>query len=284
MSEDKILKNFQFHIPVELEKSKDAEGEDTWVVKGIASTADQDLQGEVVDQNGLDISPLKAGRGLFNCDHQKGPENVIGQIEDAEFVKADGKKALMVKGYLFKHQPRAQAFYNILKSIKKGTAPRVHMSIEGKILQRDPISKAIIRNARIDKVALTLDPVNPYTYADLSKSMTTGNIEEIPEPTYLTVEKSELEAAIKIGIEKAMSAGVGSAMAPIARSGGEAMTKESLESKLKRITGKKDKKSQKRVLKSIMQRLCELHPEQDPVELAKVVMSKLKSIEGEQNV
>lgn len=283
MSDEKLIKSFQIHIPVELEKSKDADGEDAWVVKGIASTADQDLQGEVVDQNGLDISPLKAGRGLFNVDHQKGPENVIGQIEDAEFVKADGKKVLMVKGYLFKHQPRAQAFYNIMKSVKKGSAPRVHMSIEGKILQRDTVNKSVIRNARIDKVALTLDPVNPYTYADLSKSLASGNMEEIPEPIHLTLEKTELEKAVEEGVRKALAAGVGPALAPAQRSGGEAMTKESLESKLKKIA-KKDKKTKKRVLKSILQRMCELHPQEDPRDLFKVIASKLKNIEGEENV
>ena len=276
MSDEKIMKSFQIHIPVELEKSKDAEGEDHWIVKGVASTADKDLQGEVVDQNGMDIAPLKAGRGLFNVDHQKGPENVIGQIEDAEFVKSDGKRVLMVKGYLFKHQPRAQAFYNIMKSVKKGSAPRVHMSIEGKILQRDAVNKSVIRNARIDKVALTLDPVNPYTYADLSKSLETGRIDEIPEPAYLTVERTELEKAIEIGIAKAMSAGAGAALAPAARTGGEVMVPESLESKIKRIN-KKDKKSRKQLLKSILQRMLELHPEEDPSDLFKVIAAKLKS-------
>jgi len=280
VSDEKLVKSFQIHIPVELEKSKDADGEDTWVVKGVASTGDTDLQGEMVDQNGLDISQLKAGRGLFNVDHQKGPENVIGQIEDAEFVKADGKKVLMVKGYLFKHQPRAQAFYNIMKSVKPGTPPRVHMSIEGKILQRDAVNKSTIRNARIDKVALTLDPVNPYTYAELSKSLASGQVDEIPEPAYLTMERTELEKTVQAAVEKAMAAGVGPALAPAQRVNGEAMTKESLDSKLKRI-GKKDKKSQKRMLKSILQRMCELHPEEDPRDLWKVIASKLKSTEGE---
>lgn len=277
MSDEKLVKSFQIHIPVELEKSKDADGEDTWVVKGIASTGDTDLQGEMVDQNGLDISQLKAGRGLFNVDHQKGPENVIGQIEDAEFVKSDGKKVLMVKGYLFKHQPRAQAFYNIMKSVKPGTQPRVHMSIEGKILQRDAVNKSTIRNARIDKVALTLDPVNPYTYAELSKSLASGQVDEIPEPAYLTMERTELEKTVQAAVEKAMAAGVGPSLAPTQRVGGEALTKESLDSKLKRI-GKKDKKSQKRMLKSILQRMCELHPEEDPRDLWKAIADKLKSL------
>src|SRR6185369_922744 len=107
-------KDFKFYVPLELEKGE-KDGDEQWVVSGVASTGDEDLQGETIDQSGLDISMLKAGRGLFNWDHQKGPENVLGQIEDADFVTKDGKTVLMVKGYLFKHQDRAKAFYNILK-------------------------------------------------------------------------------------------------------------------------------------------------------------------------
>lgn len=283
MSDDKILKSFQFHVPVELEKSNSPEGDEEWSIKGIASTPDSDLQGEVVDQNGLDISLLKAGRGLFNVDHQKGPENVIGQIEEAEFVTQDGKKALLVKGYLFKHQERAKAFYNILKSLKKSSGARVHMSIEGKILQRDVVNKQVIRKARIDKVALTLDPVNPYTYVDLAKSLASGNLEEVPEPSYISTEKADLEKIVENAVAKAMAAGVGNSKAPGQQVGGEAMTRESLDRKLKYIS-KKDKKSQKRMLKSIMQRLCELHPEENPSDLFEVLASKLKNIEGDKDV
>jgi hypothetical protein len=162
--------SFKFYTPVELIKAE-KDGQEVWQIQGIASTDDQDLQGESIDQNGLDISVLKAGRGLFNWDHQKGPENILGQIEDADFVDHNGKKALMVKGYLFQHQERAKAFYNILKSLKKGSGSRVHFSVEGKIIARDLQDQKNIKKARIDKVALTLDPVNPFTYAQLVKSL-----------------------------------------------------------------------------------------------------------------
>jgi hypothetical protein len=88
---------------------------------------------------------------------------------------------------------------------------------------------------------------------------------------------------IKEAVQKALTAGAGPALAPTSRTGGEALTKESLESKIKNIQ-KKDKKSQKRVLKSILKRMCELYPEEDPKDLLKVIASKLKNIEGEENV
>jgi len=197
-------KDFLVHIPVDIEKSKDG---DEWRIKGIASTGDTDLHGESVDQEGLDISALKAGRGIFNVDHQKGPENVVGIIEDADFIDVDGKKCLQVEGYLLKEQDRAKAFYNIMKSLKKGTGPRIHMSIEGKILQRDFSDQKRIKKARIDKVALTLDPVNPYTFAELCKSLNSPddiqpdvnggvvhNIENIEE--MVEVRKSDLEVML----------------------------------------------------------------------------------------
>lgn len=271
-------KDFKFYVPLELVKS-DKDGEaDEWQIKGIASTPDEDLQGETVDQDGLDISLLKAGRGLFNFDHQKGPENVLGQIEDAEFVEQDGKKCLMVKGYLFKHQERAKAMYNILKSLKKGTAPRVQMSIEGKILQRDFINNKAIKKARIDKVALTLDPVNPYTYADLCKSLASPEpIEPVqPAPTSdeVIIKKSDLEALVEFA-QKALAAGIGGMKAPEARSGGEVMARESLDSSPKPTTHVKRKKDKKGVVRSLVKSLQEMYPSQDPSEIAVMVIESL---------
>ena len=46
--------NFKFNVPLDIIKSDD----DGWKVKGIASTEDKDLQGEIVKQQGLDISVL----------------------------------------------------------------------------------------------------------------------------------------------------------------------------------------------------------------------------------
>jgi hypothetical protein len=269
-------KDFKFHIPVDLVKGDD----DEWRIEGVASTEDEDLQGETVDQNGLDISMLKAGRGLFNYDHQKGPENIIGEIEDADFVNRDGKKCLMVKGYLFKHQDRSKAFFNILKSLKKGSAQRVQMSIEGKILQRDFVNNKAIKKARVDKVALTFDPVNPYTYAQLVKSLNSPEPiqEEVIQPIEIkdetiTIRKSDLEKILDFA-QKALSAGVGYASAPASRTGGAAMTKESLESKVSNV-GEKDKKKKdkKDMLKSLMKSLKEAYPEKDPMELAEWVLN-----------
>lgn len=272
-------KSFKFEIPVELLKS-DNEDEQEWKIQGIASTDDEDLQGETVDQSGLDISMLKAGRGLFNYDHQKGPENILGQIEDAEFVEQDGKRKLLVKGYLFKHQERSKAFFNILKSLKKANGSRVHMSIEGKIIQRDFNNNKAIKKARIDKVALTLDPVNPYTYTELVKSLNSPEPIEIKEEIQINgdeiiIKKTDLERILDFA-QKALAAGVGQADAPATRTGGSAMMKESLESNPKSVTyGEKKKKDKKGVLKSLLKSLREAYPNEDPYKLSELALETL---------
>lgn len=269
----KELKDFKFHIPVELVKGE-GEAEEFWRVRGIASTSDQDLQGETIDQDGLDISVLKAGRGLFNVDHLKGPENIIGQIEDAEFVMHEGKKSLLVDGYLFKEQPKAQAFRNILKSLKKGASSRVHMSIEGKIIQRDPKDGATIKKARIDKVALTLDPVNPFTFVELCKSLNTPEPEVVQEQVVESTEemveisKKQLEILVDVA-QKAMAAGIGYAGAPESRTGGSAMAKEDLDCKKKDVSSQKKKvKDKKKMVKSLIESLKAAYPTHDSWEIA----------------
>lgn len=283
-------KDFKFHIPVELVEIEKAQKEsddapDSWRIKGIASTGDEDLQGEAVNQEGLDVSVLKAGRGVFNFDHQKGPENVLGQVEKAEFVKHEGKKCLMVEGYLFKHQDRAKAFYNIMRSLKKGNGPRIHFSIEGKILERDWKNPKAINKARVEKVALTLDPVNPYTYAELVKSLQKCECEEVNKSEELIqINAEDLELVVETA-EKALAAGAGYADAPTSRNGGSAMTKESLESRVKNVASKqKKKKIQKSMVKSIIEKVREAFPDKDPVELAELVVKaflKRKFDEGD---
>lgn len=263
---------FKFSIPVDIQKSD--ENDSKWRVKGIASTENPDLQGEEVVQEGLDISLLKAGRGLFNLDHKKDPEYVLGQIEDANFIKYDGKTALEVEGYLFDKQPKAQAMYNILRSVKKSNGPRVHMSIEGKVLERDAFNSKKIKKARIDKVALTLDPVNPFTFADLAKSFN-GDAElpgdsEISEND-VVISRAKLEKLLDV-VTKALEAGAPSG-APSTRANGEVVQSESLDSKAKMVTYKeKKKKLDKGMVKSVIDSLWKAFPNRDPKELVEMTI------------
>lgn len=247
--DEKLIKSFTFDIPVELVKSNtegsDDEAEDSWKIRGVASTEDEDLQGEVLVQDGIDLSVIKSGKGLFNNNHSNNPEDIIGAIEDAEIINVANKKVMEVKGYLFKHQPRAQAYYNIMKSLKKGSAPRVHYSVEGKVVERDRANSKKIQKAIITKVALTLDPVNSNTFASLAKSLTQAKIE---------IEKQEFFDAILAyaqEVKKAMEAGCGHSKAPTERKGGEALGKESLDKKKKKINSKQAKKLEKALIDAL---------------------------------
>jgi len=259
-------KDFKFYVPVDLIKADkaDEDAEDSWQIQGIASTGDLDYQGETVDQSGLDISFLKAGKGSFNHDHKPGPNNVLGAIDDAEFVNYNGAQALMVKGYLFKHQDLARGYYGIMKSLRKGAAPRVHFSIEGKILERDKNDVSTIRKAKITKVALTEFPVNSNTYASLIKSLSA--LDEV--------------FAVTEEIEKAMEAGIGGTKAPTDRVGGEALVSESLDSNVKSVGEKNSKKKKKiteQVIKSTIAILVAKHPEANPLDLARLVCTSFEN-------
>ena len=270
--------NFKFYMPIDLIKgdSSQSDDESDWRIEGVASTEDEDLQGEAVDQNGLDISVLKAGRGVFNWDHKSDPQYVLGEIEDADFIDVNGKKALKVKGYLFKHQENAKSIYGILKSLKKSSKHRVQMSIEGKILQRDPFNSKAIKKARITKVALTLDPVNPYTYADLVKALNNNEepaqfeVSENKEES-VTIKKSDLKAILDFA-QKALSAGTGYAGAPGSMTGGSAMTTESLEGKEHNVTYQEKKTKKKNMLKSLIKSLKNAYPNEDTLKLSELVI------------
>ncbi len=168
MAEDENSKNFNFCIPLDFSKASNGD----WRIKGLASTEHLDLQGEIVRQNSLDITPLKEGRGLLNWDHKDGPENILGAVDGAELTE----KGLEVEGYLYKNSERAKSVYNLLSSFKDKDKRRLQMSIEGKILRRAGPNGRDIAAARIDKVALTFDPVNPNTYAQLVKSLSSDAV------------------------------------------------------------------------------------------------------------
>lgn len=162
-----LWSRFAFDVPVELVKS-DVEDENGWKIRGLASTDDKDMQGEIVKQTGLDISPIKKGSGWINYNHSNSPEDIVGKLDDADITN----KGLMVEGYLFRKHKRSQAIYQILKSLEDKDRQSVKLSIEGKILKRTGSDNKVIASAKVDKVAITLDPINCNTYVELVKAMT----------------------------------------------------------------------------------------------------------------
>lgn len=168
---------FNFNIPLQvLEKGEDGD----WYVEGIAATENKDFQGEILKIDGLDIATLSKN-GFFNEDHKKGFQHILGKIEHAEKRENEEVgKHLYVKGRLFKTQPGAQACYNIMKELSNSDK-QMQLSVEGKILKREGKDKKIITKAKVENVALTLNPVNDHTFATFLKSFGDGGFSEVKE-------------------------------------------------------------------------------------------------------
>jgi len=172
-------KNFSFNIPVKLVKGKDKE---EWRIGGVASTEHKDFQGEIVKIDGLDISTLSKN-GFFNEDHKKGFKNVLGKIDFVEKRKNDDVgKHLYVEGKLFQSQPSSKAAWNILNELgKSDSGKKMQLSVEGKIIKRTGKDKKVVQKAKIENIALTLNPINDYTFASFVKSFQDFENEKLKE-------------------------------------------------------------------------------------------------------
>ena len=184
---------FKIIIPAQLEKAKNGE----WKVHGLASTDNIDKQGESIIQKGIDMSPVDEGRGLLNWDHDNSPENIIGVLDG--YKQTDN--GLYVNGRLFQNHTRAKAVREIMCSLSKGDNGRMGMSVEGKILERDPKDRNVIKKCQIKAVALTMNPVNSDTHCDIAKSLNSADVEFDADGK----EKSELSEKPTYTIDQLMA-------------------------------------------------------------------------------
>ncbi len=160
---------FSFWMPAQavvLTKSKkdgaDEEGR-RWI-QGIASTSSKDLQGEIIDQQGIDFSYFLK-HGFFNWDHKEGPEEKVGEPTECKLTK----NGLWVKGFLWKNKKRSDGIWEFMNSIaSSGSDRRMGFSIQGKVKRRQG---HIIKECWIQDIAITACPVNTATWAEIAKSL-----------------------------------------------------------------------------------------------------------------
>ena len=287
-------KKFKITVPAKFEKAKNGD----WRVYGLASTPTKDLQGEVVDPKGLDLAPIEKGRGLFNFDHKKGPENMIGAIDT--YKKDDS--GLYLGGYLFKNHDRAKAVYNVMSSLKKSDRGRVGLSIEGMIKERSGSNSKTVSKALITGCAVTFNPINTESYCDLVKSFSGVEFEDQPGVECNIDAEKESKAAFNIDekdtliftaeqvvdlIQKALTVGSGKlTQVPDERKGGNALAKEDLDQKIKstkqsRDGMKKIKKGDSIFYKSafleIIENLKDLYPNVSVTEIFETVKDRLNT-------
>lgn len=281
------------------------------IIDGVATTEDRDNQDEILMLSGADIGDM-AARGYFNDNHGTGFVNTLGRITHARkiFKKEDAKDGreaqywdrmqrpfLYVKGYLFDEgeHPNAKAVASIMKEFKKmGTPLDVQMSVEGKIVKREPngkIARSMIRN-----VALTLVPANTNTGAQvvneearqavLTKCREAGTTEDYANTLLkslqgtpdISIRKGFIELPdekdgeiaklkhVEDNIKKAqkmikmLSAGNAGAAAPSNRVGGGTLMSEKKAEDVKSVGPELKREKRKKVLKSLIQKIKDQNP------------------------
>lgn len=160
---------FRFWVPAQAvvckggRKGADKKGR-RWI-EGIASTSSRDLQGEIVEQNGIDFRYFLK-YGYFNYDHKKDIEYKIGQPTECKVTP----RGLWVKGYLLEGKDQADKVWEHMQSLdRSGASRRMGFSIEGKVKRR---AGAKILECWIKDIAITPAPVNVTTWAQIAKSLT----------------------------------------------------------------------------------------------------------------
>ncbi|MDD6224071.1 MAG: hypothetical protein PUB18_03630, partial [bacterium] len=188
------INNFSFWCPVDISKAIDeTTGEEIMLLGGIASTADEDSDGEFLDPKGFDIKPLIES-GLVNWHHQAKtcPATIVGEPTKAE-IRKDG---LYIETKLYPSSQVARDIWELAQTLDRDSKTRrLGYSIEGKVLERksnDPkspdykkISKAIITG-----VAITHQPKNPKTFANIIKGEIDDDFDEEEEDENTDEEKS----------------------------------------------------------------------------------------------
>lgn len=192
----KEINNFNFWCPVEISKAIDQEtGEELMLLGGIASTADEDSDGEFLDPKGFDIKPLIES-GMVNWHHQAKtcPATIVGEPLKAE-IKKEG---LYIETKLYPSSQVARDIWELAKTLDKDSSTRrLGYSIEGKVLERksenrnSPDYKKITK-AIITGVAITHQPKNPKTFANIIKGEIGDDFVE-DEQTKETADKKQQE-------------------------------------------------------------------------------------------
>ena len=166
---DILEKNFNFWMPIDISKAKESDDGKVRVIEGIASTPDVDLQNEKVVVKGIDYSYFLK-HGYFNWDHQKGPDNKVGEPWICKAVP----EGLYVKGFLYKGKKVADALWEHIQSLKSNPQSnrKVGFSLEGKTLLKKGQN---ILKCWIKDIAITTAPINYNTYLDVVKSLSSYN-------------------------------------------------------------------------------------------------------------
>lgn len=132
---------------------------------GVASSESRDSYGEIIKQQGINLSLVRQGKVVVNAEH----DNItIGKIEQAEIRNG----TLYVEGIVYLKTPKAKRFYDLLKD-NDPTRP-VTLSIEFVNPGYSKYDRSIVNEIVLTGVALIGikdEPANKDTYVELLKSV-----------------------------------------------------------------------------------------------------------------
>ena len=169
---------FDLYLPLVKRAEERLHGAKVRLIYGISSTPDTDLQGQRMRQEGINFQPL-LDSGFFNWNHFERPGDLLGEPFDAKLVEQkNGELGLEVVGMLYEGVEDADDLWRLMQALESNpnAKRRIGWSVQGDVndLQGDDIYKSTV-----DQLALTHEPVNPFTWAKLYKSlmrsMTTAN-------------------------------------------------------------------------------------------------------------
>lgn len=268
---------FKFVMPAELVKAKDG----SWSISGLASSSSIDRQGEIILPDGIDATPIDQGKGFFNFDHSNDPENTIGTLDG--YKKTD--RGMFVRGRLFKNHTRAKAVYEIMSSLDKSDKGRMGFSVEGKVIERDASNPNIIKRCVVKNVALTMNPVNTDTYADIIKSFNSSDVSfdstgKTQEET--SIVKSDEQPTFTASqvldiVTKALGIGTGNAAAPNTLTGGDAMVQSDMKPKKKKKLKEMNKSMFKSNMDSMLNKLQALYPNNTREQIWEAVKDRMNT-------
>lgn len=176
--QDEKFKSFS-PISIEIEKStKDSDGNpyENMIFQGVASDNSKDLEGDILEPSGYDLSFFNK-QGFFNLEHlTKASKDTYFWVGEPLEAKIKENK-LFVKGKLWEKHPLARSIWDTMKIMKEsGSSRTMGMSIEGKVMSRDPMNPKRVTKALITNIALTMTPCNPNSWVEMTKSLQAGNL------------------------------------------------------------------------------------------------------------
>jgi len=126
-------------------------------LRGYASLPNVDRDGERILKEGIDFSKYQK-YGYLNYSHSHEPEDVIGIPVKTE-VDDKGLKVLIK----MLDTPKAKAVVDLVNESKKKGRPIGGLSVEGKIIERDPENPKVLKKVEVSWIAFSPDPINPET-------------------------------------------------------------------------------------------------------------------------